>query len=888
MFRFTRLATWTSALILTIGALLATVTFSGSPASAQASWEPETGRMTLPSAPAFNDLSGATISGDGRLWAVDNKLNDVIAWQPSGSGWSLVSSWDLATFGVADAEAVSWIEGDATSGGTRLAVVDEESNRVFIVVIDANDASLERVIDLAPWVGAAGNDGLEAIAWSHDESTSSTDVFYVGMEVTAELFRVTVPATSNQPSSVQGMSLGIPEIAGLADDPTSDALYVMSEANKTVYATSTSGATPTALFSTSSMYQPEGIHLDAGSMTLHVLGEGNQEYASWKLATPPPSTPTPTPPVTPPAESGTVSVRVDRSSDDAEELADGSMYLNSSDLELTWDRGGHQNVGVRFASVPVPAGATITSAEIEFETDELNSGATSLTIRAHDVGDASTFTTGWGNISNRPVTNAAVGWQPDVWQTWSQRHTTPNLAVVVQELVNRPDWQPNQAMAFVLTGTGERTARSFDGRASAAPLLTVTWDANAPAPTPEPTPQPTPEPTPDPTPEPTPPPTTGSAQSATVQIARGDDDAEERADGSMYLTSSDLELTWDGGGHQHVGLRFVDLPVPAGATVTEASLEFETDEGNSGSTSLVIAGHATGNAGIFTSATNDISSRTTTNATTTWQPAAWQTTNERHVSPDIANVVNEIVGRDDWNQGNALAVIITGTGERTAESWNGERDGAPRLHLTWTTDGSTPPAPPTPQPSPTAEPTPTTPPTGPTPTPPTAPTTMTVAITSGADDIEVRSNGSHNVSSGDLDLANPATPVALRFDVCIPAGTSVLEARLQMTADEADSAATSATVRAEATSNAAAFATQLVGDRAMTSGAISWPTWSTWTPGTVETSPDLAPLMAEIATAGWSGCGNVVFVLEGSGDREASSYDSNPAAAPRLILTIGS
>ena len=164
---------------------------------------------------------------------------------------------------------------------------------------------------------------------------------------------------------------------------------------------------------------------------------------------------------------------------------------------------------------------------------------------------------------------------------------------------------------------------------------------------------------------------------------------------------------------------------------------------------------------------------------------------------------------------------------------------------------------------------------------------MTVAIASGADDIEVRSNGSHNVSSGDLDVANPATPVALRFDVCIPAGTSVLEARLQMTADEADTTSTSAIVRAEASANAAAFATQLVGDRTMTPSTISWPSWSTWTPGTVETSPDLAPLMTEIAAAGWSGCGNVVFVIEGNGDREASSYDSNPAAAPRLVLTIG-
>ena len=58
----------------------------------------------------------------------------------------------------------------------------------------------------------------------------------------------------------------------------------------------------------------------------------------------------------------TVSVRVNTGNDDAEELiSDGSMYLNSTDLETSFDdfQGGLQIVGMRFTGLAVPQGATI-------------------------------------------------------------------------------------------------------------------------------------------------------------------------------------------------------------------------------------------------------------------------------------------------------------------------------------------------------------------------------------------------------------------------------------------------------------------------------------------------------------------------------------------------
>jgi len=66
--------------------------------------------------------------------------------------------------------------------------------------------------------------------------------------------------------------------------------------------------------------------------------------------------------------------------DDIEELlADGSADAHSSDLELIED-SGDQVVGLFFRHVPVPQGAVITEAYLQFTADETDSGPTVLSL----------------------------------------------------------------------------------------------------------------------------------------------------------------------------------------------------------------------------------------------------------------------------------------------------------------------------------------------------------------------------------------------------------------------------------------------------------------------------------------------------------------------------
>ncbi|MGB5538984.1 MAG: DNRLRE domain-containing protein, partial [Gammaproteobacteria bacterium] len=177
----------------------------------------------------------------------------------------------------------------------------------------------------------------------------------------------------------------------------------------------------------------------------------------------------------------------------------------------------------------------------------------------------------------------------------------------------------------------------------------------------------------------------GSPTIVEVRVATGNDDAEERvSSGNIDLTSSDLELISDGGNAQLVGMRFTGVAVPNGATISNAWIQFKVDETNTGATNVNIQGETSDSALQFTTTNSNISSRGRTTASIPWAPVSWTTVGEAgpdQRTPDISAVIQEIVNRPGWASGNDMVMIITGSGERTAESYNGDAAGAPLLHI---------------------------------------------------------------------------------------------------------------------------------------------------------------------------------------------------------------
>jgi hypothetical protein len=181
---------------------------------------------------------------------------------------------------------------------------------------------------------------------------------------------------------------------------------------------------------------------------------------------------------------GALERRVAAASDDAEEEAGGAISGNVTDLELV-DNGNLQKVGIRFTDVAIPTGARVMRAYVQFEADEIQSELTQLVIHGEAADDAATFTTAPGNVSGRPRTAASASWSPTPWTLVGEAgaaQRTSDLSAVLQEILDRPGRVSAGAVALIITGTGHRTARSFEGWAAGAALLHVEYELAAPPP----------------------------------------------------------------------------------------------------------------------------------------------------------------------------------------------------------------------------------------------------------------------------------------------------------------------------------------------------------------------------------------------------------------------
>ena len=188
------------------------------------------------------------------------------------------------------------------------------------------------------------------------------------------------------------------------------------------------------------------------------------------------------------------------------------------------------------------------------------------------------------------------------------------------------------------------------------------------------------------------------------RINNGNDDVEEDVSGgAMDMASSDLEITEEGdpGSNQLVGLRWNDVLVPQGANIANAYVQFHVDEvdvpdDNRPGTKF-LRGEAADNAAPFVNVAGNVSSRSTTSAEASWDWPEWLTVSEEgpdQRTSDISAVIKEIVDRPGWSPGNSLVLIITGSGENTAEAFEGESQSAALLHIEFTSKYASNPEPP--------------------------------------------------------------------------------------------------------------------------------------------------------------------------------------------------
>ncbi len=168
-----------------------------------------------------------------------------------------------------------------------------------------------------------------------------------------------------------------------------------------------------------------------------------------------------------------------------------------------------------------------------------------------------------------------------------------------------------------------------------------------------------------------------------IRVVTEEDDAEEDSDGKIDLGSSDLELTEDDG-LQTIGMRFQKVRIPQGAKIRTAYLQFQVDETSDDPTYLQVFGEAADNSHAFSKDQFDLTSRKRTNVSFEWQPKPWEQKDEAGIDQrtgDLSAVIQEIVDREGWKPGNAMTILISGEGDRTAEAYDGDKKAATLLHI---------------------------------------------------------------------------------------------------------------------------------------------------------------------------------------------------------------
>lgn len=581
----------------------------------------------------------------------------------------------------------------------------------------------------------------------------------------------------------------------------------------------------------------------------------------------------------------TVSVRINSATDDFEEWLKpigsqtqsktiGGMDNGSSDLEFGTEASGNdpQMVGLRFNNLNIPQGALITNAYIQFKVDAIskNSNPCVVFVKAQDTDSAGTFTSNNFDLTSRLKFKDSVVWGVSgaSWGTVgsaSADQRTTDISTLVQQIVNRSGWKNNNSVAFFLYGSGTREVESFDGDAPGAPLLVVQYV---------------------------------ESKKISKRISAADDDMEEwlpaktgqtqsKSVGSLDAGSSDLEFGTEAAGNdpQMVGMRFNGINIPKGSVVKNAYIQFTVDaiSKNNDPCKVIIVGENSDSASSFVSSiSKNISSRIKTTDSTLWtvSGSTWGTIGSATAdqrTPDLSNLVQAIINRSGWKEGNPLSFLMHGTGTREVESYDGDAPKAPLLVVEYVPVKS-----------------------------------VSIRVSSAEDDLEEfisaktgqtqsKTVGALDAGSSDLELGgedkgNDPQMVGIKFNkIQIPYGARVKNAYIQFTVDAISKNTDPCvlTLKAENMDSVVSYdatKTYNISSRKYTTDSVLWTvkgsTWGTVGAATVDQrTPNIAPLINNILNRpNWKSGNSFAVNIVGSGTREVESYDGDAPKAPLLVI----
>ena len=412
-----------------------------------------------------------------------------------------------------------------------------------------------------------------------------------------------------------------------------------------------------------------------------------------------------------------------------------------------------------------------------------------------------------------------------------------------------------------------------------------------------------------------------------VVINVSSDDAEQENDEMNDLYDDDLDIGYEYKDASEInivylGLRFRGITIPSGAKIDSAFIVIHSHEGKSAAdvAKITIKGEKNADATTFTMESL-ITGRPKTSASVRWEIAEEWGLYTKHRTPDIKSVIEEIIGLQGWNAGNAMSFILEGENQGVSETENARElesfeniadpeDGGdgqnhpervPQLVIYYSDD----------QPAQDNE-----------KLEVYIQKTDTimeegVVINVSSDDAEQENDEMDDLYDDDLDIGyeyKDASEInivylGLRFrGITIPAGAKIDSAFIVVHSHEGKSAGDVAkiTIKGERNANATTFTMEsLITDRPKTSASVRWEIAEEWGLYTKHRTPDIKSVVQEIiGLQGWNAGNSMSFILEGENQgvsetenaRELESFENiadpedggdgqnHPERVPQLVV----
>ena len=476
--------------------------------------------------------------------------------------------------------------------------------------------------------------------------------------------------------------------------------------------------------------------------------------------------------------------------------------------------------GLRFTGITVSQGVTIDEAFIDLTIDRRQTSTTNTTIVGQDVGDAAAISapsslffasSSTFDITSRGATSASVDWNGIPASNVGQVITSPDIATIVQEIVDRADWASGQDMFFRFeNNSGRRELKVFEDSEADAPELRITIAGSGTA-------------------------------------TEGDD--------------------------QMIALRFTDLNIPQGATLTDATLTLTPSAAPATglASTWEISAEQTDDSAALEDSVANISNRSAGGTSVSWAVGATDliTQDDPEVSVDIKTVLQDVIDRSGWCGGNAMTLLLdtssaTANETRFLHSRDGDSTKAPTLNYTYGVGE-----------------------TG------CVKATETSQTGLSGDDAE-QFGSSVDIIDNDLDIgfdseqASDQT-IGLRFlEIDIPNAATILSAEIAFTSKGTSTDTASFTIKGIDEDSVTQFSNTAddITDRTTTTASVAWAPEDWNTASANFTTEDITSIIQEIVDrAGWVSGSSMGFIIETTtGTRIAETADGDSSKSPQLNI----